>query len=66
MKINVNGKARDCGRDNSLDDLLREMGAVPDRVAVVLNDDVVSPKRVPYVILKEGDRIEILTLAAGG
>jgi thiamine biosynthesis protein ThiS len=66
MKINVNGKARDCDLDNSLDDLLREMGAVPDRVAVVLNDDVVSPKRVPYVILKEGDRIEILTLAAGG
>lgn len=37
-----------------------------DEVAVVLNDDVVAPKRRDYIMLREGDRVEILTLAAGG
>lgn len=66
MKITVNEKPRECDRDCSIEDLLSKIGAVPDRVAIVLNDDVLSPKRIPYVVLKEGDRVEILTLAAGG
>ncbi len=66
MKISVNGKQRDCAKSCSVQDLLDEMKIVPDRVAIVLNDDVLPPKRIPYVILREGDQVEILTLAAGG
>jgi len=66
MKITVNGKQRECGKSCSVKDLLDELDITPDRVAIVLNEDVLPPKRIPYVILREGDRLEILTLAAGG
>lgn len=66
MKIIVNGKPHECDRHCSIEDLLHKIGAVPDQVAIVLNEDVLSPKRIPYVVLKEGDQVELLTLAAGG
>jgi thiamine biosynthesis protein ThiS len=66
MKIILNGKPRECSQSCSVQDLLDELKAVPDQVAIVLNEDVVPAKRRPNVVLKEGDRIEILTLAAGG
>ncbi len=66
MKIMVNDKPYECPSVCSLLDLLSEMKIPADEVAVVLNDDVVAPKRRDYIMLREGDRVEILTLAAGG
>ncbi len=66
MKITVNGKSYECQHACSILDLLDEMNIPADQVAIVVNDDVVAPKRRAYIILREGDRIEILTLTAGG
>ncbi|NLB60604.1 MAG: sulfur carrier protein ThiS [Lentisphaerae bacterium] len=66
MKITVNGKPYDCPQAYSVLDLLNGMQIPADRVAIVLNDDVISPKRIGYIMLREGDNVEMLTLAAGG
>ena len=36
------------------------------RMVAVLNDEVISRQKVGDVILQEGDRIELLSLAGGG
>ena len=36
------------------------------RMVAVVNDEVVSRQKVGDVILREGDRIELLSLAGGG
>ena len=66
MKITVNGKSYESRNAGSILDLLDEMNIPADQVAIVVNDDVVAPKRRAYIMLREGDRIEILTLTAGG
>ncbi|MBU4200103.1 MAG: sulfur carrier protein ThiS [Verrucomicrobia bacterium] len=66
MKIIVNGEPRECQNACSILDLLDELNIPADQAAIVVNDDVVSPKRRAYIVLREGDRVEILTLAAGG
>jgi len=66
MIITVNGEPRKYGNACSVRDLLQDMDVPGERVAVVVNDDVVSPRRRGELLLREGDRVEILTLAAGG
>jgi len=36
------------------------------RMVAVLNDEVISRQKVGDIILREGDRIELLSLAGGG
>ncbi|MCX6992532.1 MAG: sulfur carrier protein ThiS [Kiritimatiellaeota bacterium] len=36
------------------------------RMVAVVNDEVISRQKVGDVILREGDRIELLSLAGGG
>jgi len=65
MKLTVNGEEREC-RARTVLALIEEMGACAVRVAVLVNDDVIPAAQRADRILKEGDRVELVTFAAGG
>ena len=66
MKLSVNGDSREHRGDGTLAALLRELGADPDRVAVLVNGAVVPRDKRAETKLADGDTIEVLTFAGGG
>lgn len=66
-RITVNGDPRDW-RDQSLDELLREIDIEPDRggVAVALNADVLPRATWETTRVSPGDRVEIVHIVRGG
>ena len=66
MKLAVNGESHEYAGPAILLELLKAMGAAPDRVAVMVNDRIVEAKRFGETPIREGDRVEILIFAGGG
>ena len=67
MKLVVNGEPFEHRGEARLPAVLSAYGVVSSaRVAVVVNDDVVPQARRDGTVLREGDRIEVLTFAGGG
>ena len=66
MKITVNGNQQTVNDDLTIEALLAELNAEPDRVAVVLNEDIAPRAKRNAIALKEGDRVELITFAGGG
>ena len=66
MQISVNGNNHNHSGDGKLLSLLKEIGAMPDQVAVMINGAVIERESVPSAKISEGDDVEVLTLAAGG
>ena len=50
----------------SLEELIRELGANADQVAIMVNDRIIPKEKRGSVQLKDGDRVEILTFMGGG
>ena len=66
MTITVNGEARDLADGATLDALLGVLDVRRDGTAVALNDDVVPRARHGEIVLRDGDRLEIIVAVAGG
>lgn len=66
MDLTLNGATHTHRGDGSLEALLREVQAQPDRVAVVVNGEMVPRPARAGVVLRAGDRVELLTFAGGG
>ena len=66
MKLIVNGDAYTHSGNGALVSLLKEMGIDDRKVAVVVNENVVNRGKYGVLHLKDGDKIELLTLTAGG
>lgn len=66
MEIRLNGKQRDVADGISVLQLLRELDLHPQRVAVMVNEDIVRRERHAEVALHPGDKVEVLTIMAGG
>ncbi len=66
MKLIVNGEPRDYTGEPDLPALIRNQGADPDRVAVLVNGEMVARQERAGRILREGDQVEILIFAGGG
>jgi sulfur carrier protein len=66
MTLMVNGQTRTCPEDMTLAGLVRELGLEKSPVAVELNREVVPRGRHGDTRLREGDRLEIVTLVGGG
>lgn len=66
MNLTVNGKAHKHEGDGSIESLILEMSAKTDKVAVLVNDEIVPRAKRGAVSLKEGDHVEIITMAGGG
>jgi sulfur carrier protein len=66
MQIQVNGEPRDVNEGATLGSLLEEMEIRLPHVAVELNLEVVPRAEHGQTNLREGDRLEIVTLVGGG
>ena len=66
MRLIINGETSERPGPCSLEALLRELKLKAERVATVVNNDVVPSSLRTARSLHEGDRVEILTFAGGG
>lgn len=66
MNIQVNGENREIKAGEPLAGLVKKLQPRKQRIAVLLNDDLIPADKQTGHILKEGDRVEILTFAGGG
>jgi sulfur carrier protein len=66
MKISVNGESREVEDGTTVAALVRTLGVPTSHVAVELNLTVVPRARHGETMLREGDRVEIVTLVGGG
>ncbi|HEY0407880.1 MAG TPA: sulfur carrier protein ThiS [Pyrinomonadaceae bacterium] len=66
MRIEVNGEGLEVESGATLDDLVRQLALVPERLALERNREVVRRADWPQTNLDEGDRIEIVHFVGGG
>ncbi len=66
MNLIVNGEAHELKGNETVDALIKEMGADAERIAVMVNDKVISRDVRSSTALSEGDKVELLTFAGGG
>ena len=66
MRIVVNGDPRTLDGVDTVADLVREFDLTPERVAVEVNEQLVRRAKYAQTPLKDGDRVEIVTLVGGG
>ena len=69
MKIKVNGKEKDIELNNEkalLSNTLKSLGYCKTSIVVEVNDLIINSKKWDNKILKEGDRLEIVSIVGGG
>lgn len=66
MKILVNGEPREVAVGATVASLLHELNLPSQRVAVEVNLEIVPRDRHHGQTLREGDRLEVVTLVGGG
>ncbi|WP_198264989.1 sulfur carrier protein ThiS [sulfur-oxidizing endosymbiont of Gigantopelta aegis] len=66
MKIFVNGDAKKVSDGYSVQNLLAEMDIVGQRLAVEVNEEIVSKSRHDTYLFNAGDKVEIVHAIGGG
>ncbi|WP_294344028.1 sulfur carrier protein ThiS [Prosthecochloris sp.] len=66
ITITLNGEERNVQDGTSIDDLLGIIGAEKQRVAVVVNENIVYPEKRSGLMLQENDQVEVLAFVEGG
>jgi thiamine biosynthesis protein ThiS len=66
MDISVNGEDRSFDEGLTIEGLLDLLGIERKGIAVELNREVVPKSRHSEVALREGDRVEVITMFGGG
>jgi thiamine biosynthesis protein ThiS len=66
LQIEVNGEARDVHASLTIGELIHHLALTPERLAIELNHMVVRRTDWRQVVLKEGDRVEIVHFVGGG
>ena len=69
MKISVNGKEKKIELENGealLSSTLELLGYKQNTVVVEVNDLIINSKKWESEILKEGDKLEIVSIVGGG
>ena len=66
MQISLNGQPHELAAPVSVERLLQDVGLGGKPVVVELNLEAIFPRDFPATQVNGGDRVEIVTLAAGG
>jgi len=66
MQIIINGDQQSVPDQATIADLLVQHDLIPQRVAVEVNEQLVRRADYAQTSLREGDRVEIVTLVGGG
>lgn len=66
IRLFVNGETREFDKDATVASLLEKLGTPPERVAIELNLQVLDKQEYARTVLKDGDRLEIISFVGGG
>lgn len=66
MNVSINGEERSIDTDSRVIDLLELLSIPRTLVAVELNEELLPKSQYDERVLREGDRLEIVTLVGGG
>ena len=66
MEVIINGDSATIDAGASVADLLAQRGLQPIRVAIEINEELVPRKTFAQTLIRERDRIEIVTFVGGG
>ena len=66
ITITLNGEQRDIPEGSTVEDMLGTVGAEKQRVAVVVNENIVNPEQRNGMVLRENDQVEVLAFVEGG
>lgn len=66
MNLTVNGELRTVPEETTVAGLVALCALTPERVAVEVNEELVRRAQHGARVLREGDRVEIVTLVGGG
>jgi len=66
IRITLNGEKREFPSGSSVADLLKLECAESQKVAVIVNENIVRPDDRASLILQDGDQVELLVFAGGG
>ena len=69
MRIKVNGKEKNIELENKkalLSSILEFLGYKSNTIVVEVNDLIINSKKWENEIIKEGDRLEIVSIVGGG
>ena len=66
MRIQVNGETREFDADLPLAELVKRLSLPAERIAIELNQRVISRKEWPGTVVKDCDRLEIVHFVGGG
>lgn len=66
MQLYVNGEPQEVQDGLTVAGLLAHLGDLPGRVAVEVNAEVVRRAHHAEHVLREGDRVEVVTFVGGG
>ncbi|WP_460207565.1 sulfur carrier protein ThiS [Scytonema sp. NUACC21] len=66
ISLQVNGETRSCSPQTLLPDLLQQLGFNPRLVAVEYNGEILHRQFWSETTIKQGDRLEVVTIVGGG
>jgi len=66
MQATINGQVETFDGELSIASLLETKRLAPVRVAVELNEDIVPRRAFADTMIRDGDRIEVVTFVGGG
>ena len=66
MQISLNGAQRTVEAGTTLKQLVESLGPDPRGIAIELNREIVPKSEHNSVILKDGDRLEVVQFVGGG
>lgn len=66
MNLTINGQKRQMDEGTSIEALLEQLGLKGRPVAVEVNGKLVRREERGNFVLREGDRVEIVTIVGGG
>jgi sulfur carrier protein len=66
IRITLNGEPRALPPGTTVDGLVGDLGLRSDVVAVELNERLVARTARTSTVLRDGDRLEVVTLVGGG
>ena len=66
IKIKLNGKARIVKENIKLINIVKILKIPIKKVAIELNREIIDKKKLDKIILKKGDKIEVVHFIGGG
>ena len=66
IKIKINGKVNLVDEGTKLSNLLKRLKIPIKKVAIELNQEIMDKKKLDKIVLKKGDKVEIVHFIGGG